>query len=153
RAIDGEVATPDDVAGMAQVVADAVAAGALGFATSRLTEQRAGDGRHVFSLNAEEAELQGIAAAMGAGFVQMAFEFNEYPLAIDELELLVRVARRSGRTAMYSLKQCNGTPEGWRDLLDITARANAEGVDVRPQVLGRPTGVIVSWEGSIQPFV
>ncbi|MET0894507.1 MAG: amidohydrolase family protein [Acidimicrobiia bacterium] len=152
RGMDGEVATPDDVAGMATVAREAVAAGALGFATSRLTEQRAGDGRHIPSLNAAESELEAIACAMGRGVLQMAIEFNEFPSVVDELEMLVRVARHSGRPTMYSLKQCNRTPEGWRDLLDITSRANAEGVDIHPQVLGRPTGLVVHWDGGLQPF-
>jgi N-acyl-D-aspartate/D-glutamate deacylase len=150
--MEGEPARPGEIDAMARLAAEAVAAGAVGFGTSRLTEQRAGDGRHVPTLKAEEAELVGIASALGGGVVQMALEFNEFPDAVDELEMLIRVARRSGRPAMYSLKQCNGTPDGWRELLDVTARANAQGVDVRPQVLGRPTGVIVHWEGSLQPF-
>src|SRR5262249_43917950 len=30
---------------------------------------------------------------------------------------------------------------------------NADGVDVKPQVLGRPTGLIASWQGTFHPFV
>jgi N-acyl-D-aspartate/D-glutamate deacylase len=152
RAIHAEVATPDEVAAMAGLAREAVATGALGFATSRLTEQRAGDGRHIPSLGADEQELEAIACALGAGVVQMAIEFNEFPLAVDHVEMLVRIARRSGRLTMYSLKQSNSTPDGWRDILAITERANADGVDLRPQVFGRPTGLVVSWEGSTHPF-
>jgi N-acyl-D-aspartate/D-glutamate deacylase len=151
--MDGRPATADDVALMADLAREAIEAGALGFGTSRMTGQRTGDGKHIPSFTADEAELEGIATRMGAGVVQMALEFNEYPRAIEELEMLVRVARRSGRPVMYSLKQTNATPDGWRELLDITARANADGVDVKPQVLGRPTGLMVSWQGTFHPFV
>lgn len=153
RGANGELALDDDIGAMALTTADAIAAGALGFASSRQHEQRAGDGRHIPSLRAEERELAAIATAMRAGVIQMAFEFNEFPGAVEELEMLIRVARASGRRTMFSLKQANPFPEGWRELLDITARANADGVDIHPQVLGRPTGVIVSWDGTFHPFV
>jgi N-acyl-D-aspartate/D-glutamate deacylase len=155
RALACEEATEADIAAMAKIAEEAVAAGAIGFATSSLTEQRTAEGNHIPSLNATEEELLGIARGMSAangGIIQMAFEFNEFPSAKDELEMLVRVAQGSGRPTMYSLKQTNRHPEGWRDLLAINARAQAEGVAIRPQVLGRPTGAILSLESTLHPF-
>ena len=42
--------------------------------------------------------------------------------------------------------------DAWRAMLERTAQARAEGLDIRPQVLGRPTGAILCWETSTHPF-
>jgi N-acyl-D-aspartate/D-glutamate deacylase len=156
RALSGGKADAADISEMAKLTREALEAGCLGFGSSRLTEQRTGDGRQIPSLAALEDELGGIASAMGAanrGVLQMAFEFNDFPGALEEMEMLVRLARTSGRPTMYSLKQSNRYPEGWRDLLAINARANVEGIPIRPQVLGRPTGAIIGLECTMHPFV
>jgi N-acyl-D-aspartate/D-glutamate deacylase len=151
----GQTANTDEIAQMAQLTRDAVEAGALGFGSSTLRDQRTRDGRNIPSVSADESEFTAIAQAMtraGRGVLQIAIEFNQFPLACEELEMFVRIGRASGRPVMYSLKQTNGTPEGWRQLLAISDRANREGVAMRPQVLGRPTGAIMSLDGSFHPF-
>ena len=46
--------------------------------------------------------------------LQIAPEFNEYPLADEEIAMAIEVARLTGCTLTYSLKQTNGDPDGWR---------------------------------------
>jgi N-acyl-D-aspartate/D-glutamate deacylase len=155
RALSGEMATATDLATMAALTRDAIRAGALGFGSSTLTDQKTGDGRHIPSFGADEKEFLAITRGMaeaGAGLLQIAFEFNEFPGAIDELEMLVRVAKQSGRPLTFSLKQSNSHTEGWRELLAISDRANREGAVVYPQVFGRPTGAVLSFAGSLNPF-
>lgn len=155
RSLNGEPATPADIAQMAQLAREAIAAGAQGFGTSTLRDQRTSDGRHIPSLAANEAEFTAIANGMsagGGGVLQVAIEFNQFPLACAELEMFARVGKASGRPIMFSLKQTNGTPEGWRDLLAISDRANREGVAMHPQVLGRPTGAIMGLQTRLHPF-
>jgi len=140
---------------LAQLASEAVAAGALGFGTSTLRDQRTRDGRHIPSLRADEDEFTAIARGMsegGGGVVQVAIEFNRFPLACEELEMFARVGQASNRPIMFSCKQTNGTPEGWRDLLAISDRANDEGIAMHPQVLGRPTGAICGLATSLNPF-
>jgi N-acyl-D-aspartate/D-glutamate deacylase len=71
RGADNEAATPDDIAQMAAIVRDAVAAGALGFSTSRTLIHKGSDGVHVPGTFADTSELMGIARGMqhagGAG--------------------------------------------------------------------------------------
>ena len=155
RGIRGESASAEEVAQMGKLAAEASAAGALGFASSRLTEQRAKDGSNIPSLRATEAELKGVAQGLCStrgGTLQMAIEFNDFPGAVDELGMFIRVARDSGLPGMYSLKQSNRTPEGWRELLALTSRANGEGARIHPQVLGRPTGAIITLDATLHPF-
>ncbi len=70
----GEAATPDDLAGMAQLTGEALAAGALGFSTSRTPLHRSLDGALVPGTNADVAELFAIGEAVrdaGHGVIQM----------------------------------------------------------------------------------
>ena len=65
RGAKNEPATPDDIARMAAIVKEAIAAGALGFSTSRTIVHRAVDGEPVPGTFAAEDELFGIGAALG----------------------------------------------------------------------------------------
>ncbi len=155
RSLSDEKPSTADLAQMAALTGEAIRAGALGFGSSMLTEQVTSDGRHIPSFHADEAEFLAITRGMaeaGSGVLQIAFEFNQFPRAIGELEMLVRVAKQSGRPLMYSLKQSNSDTTGWRKLLEISDRANREGVTVHPQVFGRPTGAILTLAGSLNPF-
>lgn len=150
-----EPASAADREQMAALAAAAVQAGALGFGTSTLRDQKTSDGRHIPSVHADEAEFTAIAQGMaqaGRGVIQTAVEFNQFPLACEELEMFVRVGKASGRPVMFSLKQTNKTPDGWRELLAISDRANADGVTLYPQVLGRPTGAIMGLQTTMHPF-
>lgn len=149
-------ATDEERAELADLAQQAIAAGALGFGTSTLRDQRTKDGRHIPSVLADEAEFTAIAEGMsrgGGGVFQAAIEFNQFPLACAELEMFARVGEASGRPVMFSCKQTNRAPHGWRDLLAISDAANARGVAMHPQVLGRPTGAILGLQTSLHPFL
>jgi len=153
RAIRGEAATSSDREQMMVLVAEAVSAGALGLGSTRLVGQKTRSGIPAPSIAAMEDEYMAIAQGLGeTGILQIAPEFNQYPQAIEELEMIVRIARETGVKVTYSLKQTNEFPEGWRELLQKTIEANEEGLNIRPQVLARPTGAILSWESNSHPF-
>ncbi|MFN0025865.1 MAG: N-acyl-D-amino-acid deacylase family protein [Acidimicrobiales bacterium] len=156
RAGNGEPANATERAMMTDLVAEAVRGGAAGVGSTRLLAQATLAGVPAPSRWADEAELAAIADGMaqaGRGVFQVAPEFNRFPLAAQELAMLIRVGRSSGVPIVYSLKQSNNHPEGWQQLLELTAAARDEGVDVRPQVLARPTGGIITWECSFHRFV
>src|SRR5262249_18783028 len=66
RGAANEPATADDITAMARLVREAVAAGALGFSTSRTIGHRGVDGRPVPGTFAREDELMGIGAALAS---------------------------------------------------------------------------------------
>src|SRR6266542_2224639 len=75
RGSRNEPATPDDIAAMAEIVREGIAAGALGFSTSRTIMHRAVDGEPVPGTFAAEDELFGIGRALGelrAGVFELA---------------------------------------------------------------------------------
>jgi N-acyl-D-amino-acid deacylase len=144
-----------DLSQLADIAKRGIAAGAIGFGTSTLRDQRTSDGRHIPSVLADETEFAAIAEGMrdgGGGVLQVAIEFNQFPLACEELKMFGRIGKLSGRPIMFSLKQTNKATNGWRDLLEISDRMNAEGIDMHPQVLGRPTGALMSLQSTLNPF-
>ncbi|MEM7273790.1 MAG: amidohydrolase family protein [Actinomycetota bacterium] len=145
-----EIPTEDEIGRMADAVASALAAGALGFSTSRTTKHKAADGRLTPSLTAAEPELAGIADAMrraGAGMIQCNSDFGD-----GEIEILTEMARRSGRPVSVLLLQVDHDPDRWRRTLDGIHRANAEGLSMTGQVGCRPIGIMMGLDTSVHPF-
>ncbi|MDB5686803.1 MAG: amidohydrolase 3, partial [Rhizorhabdus sp.] len=155
RGLDREPATADDLARMAALVEEGMAAGALGFATSRTLVHRTGTGDQIPSFDADSAELEAMAEAVGRsgrGVVQMVPNLGS-PLWRDELDMLVRLGERSGRPVTFSLAQSHEAPEVWRAILDRVAHANATlGTRLAPQVYPRPMGVVAGLSASSHPF-
>jgi N-acyl-D-aspartate/D-glutamate deacylase len=63
------------------------------------------------------------------------------------------MATESGRPLSISVAQSGRRPEQWRELLDAFGRASAEGVPVRGQVGARAVGLLLGFEGSLNPFL
>ena len=138
---------------MAELARDAVAAGALGFTTSRTMNHRTSRGELTPTLTAEADELIGIAEALGSigsGVLQVVSDF----LDLDgEFEMLRPMAERSGRPISISVAQSPLRPDHWRMLLDRMAEATADGVTMRGQVGARAVGLLLGFEATLNPFM
>jgi N-acyl-D-aspartate/D-glutamate deacylase len=153
RGAEREPANQQDRAEMARLAAEGIVAGALGFSTSRTLNHKTLDGRSIPTLNAEEAELEAIALALrdvGEGWMQVISDFDNVE---DEFALLRRLVDVSGRPMAITLLQRDSKPEDWRRLAGWIAEANAVGLPMLGQVLTRPTGVLLGFEISQNPFV
>jgi N-acyl-D-aspartate/D-glutamate deacylase len=153
RGANREPATEQDRRRMAELTAEGLRAGALGFSTSRTLNHRAADGRHIPTLRAEEAELTTIAHALrdsGAGWLQIVSDFEDQS---GEIGLFRRLARESRRPITISLLQSDNRPNGWRELMAEIDEANAEGLRITAQVRSRPTSVLLGFELSQNPFM
>ncbi|CAN5664969.1 amidohydrolase family protein [soil metagenome] len=151
RGADREPATPDDIARMAEIAAEAVAAGAIGFSTSRTLNHRTSKGEPVPSLTAEADELVGIAKAIGEtgqGVLQVVSDFAD---ADAEFALCRRMVEESGRPLSFSLLQSRG--DSYRYLLDLLAQANADGLPITAQVAPRAVGLLFGLECTLNPFM
>jgi N-acyl-D-aspartate/D-glutamate deacylase len=157
RGAKNEPATSDDIAAMATIVREGIAAGALGFSTSRTVLHRAVDGEPVPGTFAAEDELFGIGRALGelgAGLFELAPAgvMGEDLLApAREVDWMRRLSIMTGRPVTFALAQHNFAPDQWRDLLRLAYEANAEGADLRAQVAGRPLNMLVGWQ-TFHPF-
>ena len=153
RGVDREPATAADRAAMARLAAEGVQAGALGFSTSRTINHKTLDGRHTPTLDAEEDELAAIAAGLrgiGAGWMQVISDFDD---PAEEFAMLRRLVAASGRPMAITILQRDNKPEEWRRITGWIAAAHAEGLPMLGQVLTRPTGILLGFEISQNPFV
>ena len=153
RGSDREPATADDRARMAALAAAGVKAGAQGFSTSRTINHKTLDGRHIPTLKADEAELTEIAQALakaGSGWLQVISDFDEPE---EEMALLRRLVERSRRPMSITILQRDNKPEEWRRLMARIAQAQQAGLPMMGQVLTRPTGIMLGFEISQNPFI
>jgi len=153
RGSDREPATADDRARMAALAAAGVKAGAQGFSTSRTINHKTLDGRHIPTLKADEAELTEIAQALakaGSGWLQVISDFDEPE---EEMALLRRLVERSRRPMSITILQRDNKPEEWRRLMARIAEAQQAGLPMMGQVLTRPTGIMLGFEISQNPFI
>jgi N-acyl-D-aspartate/D-glutamate deacylase len=146
-----ETATADDIDAMARLARAAVEAGALGFTTSRTLNHRTSRGEYTPTLTAEADELVGIAEEIGKsgrGVLQVVSDFADVDA---EFSIFRRMAEASGRPLSFSLLQVRG--DTWRRLLDLLARANADGVEMTGQVAPRPVGLVLGLECTLHPLL
>lgn len=149
-----EAATAEDRAAMARISAEGIRAGALGFSTSRTLNHKTVAGDPTPTLNAAEEELVEIARAIGttrAGWLQVISDFDE---ALEqEFAMLRRLVEQSGRPMTMTVLERDSKPREWRNLLDRIAAANAAGLPMTGMVLTRPTGIMLGFEISQNPFI
>jgi N-acyl-D-aspartate/D-glutamate deacylase len=154
RGADREAATADDLNRMQAVVREAMDVGAMGFATSRLIIHKTGQGDAIPTWEAAESELEAMAMALkdaGKGVLQAVFGAPGRTFE-DEIDLLSRLTRMSGRPASFSMAQANDNPDAWRGVMRHLAEANRDGPPIRAQVYPRPIGVVLGFDLSINPF-
>jgi N-acyl-D-amino-acid deacylase len=154
RGADREPATTDDLAKMQAVVREAMDVGALGFATSRLVIHKTGQGDPIPTWQSAESELEAMAMALkdsGRGVLQAVFGESGRTFE-DEIDLLSRLTRMSGRPASFSMAQSNERPDSWQGVMQHLARANGNGPRIRAQVYPRPIGIVLGFDLSINPF-
>lgn len=152
RAVRHEQATPEEREEMGRIAAAGIKAGALGFSTSRTINHRTLAGEHTPTLRAAEEELAVIGEALGetgAGWIQVISDFDDPD---EEFAMLKRIGVRAKRPMAITILQRDSRPELWRDIMSGITRANADGTDLVGQVLTRPTGILLGFEISMNPF-
>jgi N-acyl-D-amino-acid deacylase len=160
RGAANEPAAEDDAKQMAELVAEAIRAGAFGFSTSRTIVHTGTDGCVVPGTYASEEELATIARGIrstGRGLMEGVFSgvVGEHPddmgVLVRETQMFRRIAKATGCPVTFLLAQHNGEPHQWREQLAECEAAAKEGVPLRPQVFARPVNVLFSFQGE-NPF-
>jgi N-acyl-D-aspartate/D-glutamate deacylase len=152
RALEKSAATAEDVARMRALVAEGIRAGALGFSTSRSLNHRASDGTVTPTYAAASDELAGIARGageVGAGVLQLISDFDDVDA---EFAIVRRMLEESRRPLSVSILQMPNAPSRWAEILDRVEAAAGAGFPIRGQVCGRPIGVILGLDTSVNPF-
>jgi N-acyl-D-aspartate/D-glutamate deacylase len=152
RAAAHEPATPSEAETMARLAAEAVAAGALGFSTSRTLNHKTLAGEVTPSYDAGVDELVAIARAVGEtgqGVLQLVSDFDDVKA---EVELMRAMVTASGRPLSFSLVQWPHDAQLHREILALIEAANADGLPIRAQVAPRPIGMLFGLDNALHPF-
>jgi N-acyl-D-amino-acid deacylase len=149
RSLDEAPASDEDIAAMCDLVDEAMAAGALGFSTSRTLLHRVPDGRPVPGTWADERELLAFADVLGRhdkGVYEVAPRFERpgqnYEGTRAEVHWMAEINRRTGRPVTFGLAQSNAGPELFRKILALVDEEATDGGELRPQTTARGIGLL-----------
>jgi N-acyl-D-amino-acid deacylase len=155
RGADREPATAEDLAKMRALAKEAIEAGALGFASSRLTIHKTESGSPIPSYDAAREEIEEIARGVvdgGGGLLQFVPDIpagGYQPV----LQTVFDVAEDVGLPVTFTLVVGNVGDPTWPDAITMIEKANAAGGDVTAQLLPRPIGLIIGLQLTANPFV
>jgi N-acyl-D-amino-acid deacylase len=140
-----------EIAAMAALVREGVAAGALGFSTSRTLLHKDKKGVHVPGTFAGADEMLAMGVAM-KGLSHGVYEIVSDHLGEDEEWQWVKGFARETRLPVTLVATSAGAYEG-NKMYNIAEAARREGMDIRPQIAGRPTGVLHGLTSNLHIFV
>jgi N-acyl-D-aspartate/D-glutamate deacylase len=155
RGADREPATPEDLARMRELAAEAIRAGALGFASSRFAFHKTDSGAPIPSYDAGREELEAIFGGVadgGGGLIQFV---PDIPAGGFEgvLSQVFDVAAETGLPVTFSLLTGNSGEPMWPEAMALIEKANSAGGSVTAQMFPRPIGLVVGLELTANPFV
>ena len=158
RGARNEDASPDEIEAMAEIVREAVEAGALGVSTSRTIGHRAMDGEPVPGTFAAEDELFALGRALrdgGGGVFELApagVAGLDLVAPMREVDWMRRLSAETGQPVTFAMLQVPGAPDLWKEQMAASLAATEEGARLYPQVAGRPFGVLVGFQTG-HPFM
>jgi N-acyl-D-amino-acid deacylase len=156
RGVQRESATPDDIAAMRRVIGDALAAGAVGFSTSRTLVHRSSRGDFIPTYQAATDELKQLGEALSGAKGHVFQLISDWEDPDAEFDILRHTSRATGARGTFTLLDIgNRAPDGtpmWQYHLHNIETAQAEGLDIRGQVLSRPVGMLMGHPASMSPF-
>ena len=154
RAVGDHEPTSSEVAQMAELVTEALDAGALGFSTSRTYAHQAPDGTYVPGTHAGSDELWAIAEALHA-FGRGVFEVSPLGVVSSDPEMLIKefdwMRRMSAEFSVPVLMILNQIPSNiglYREILDLALDARSDGARVIPQVSAKSQGLLIGLTSS-----
>ncbi len=153
RGANREDATADDIGEMGRLAAEGIAAGALGFSTSRTSNHKTSTGDFTPTLTAAAEELVGIAEAVGhggAGVFQLVSDFVDRD---REFEMFRQMCAISGRPLSFTIVESPKSDEFHHDLLARIEQARADGLQITGQCPVRPIGILLGFECTLNPFM
>jgi N-acyl-D-aspartate/D-glutamate deacylase len=145
----GGPAGDDDVAAMREALADALAAGAIGLATSRGPNHVDGYGEPVPSRHATDDELRALVdVCRGRSWqINLASKTSADPSdLIAEVERYAGWTRDAGARLTWTPFHADAGSDRWRAILDHTHDLNARGVAVKPQVSVQPIAIAITFD-------
>ena len=153
RGAANEEATADDLVRMAALVREGMAAGALGFSSSRTEVHIDVDGNPVPGTYAPVTELAALGRAVadsGHGLMELVLAGvagEDVPALDREMSLMRALVEQVACPVMYLQAQQNGDGAQWRRQLAVCEDAARHGHRLIPQVPSRPVTILFSMAG------
>ncbi|MEQ8860373.1 MAG: amidohydrolase family protein [Pseudomonadales bacterium] len=160
RGIRNEAANAADIDAMARLTAEAMAAGALGFSTSRILGHQSVRGDPVPGTFAGEDEVFALGTAMasfgtvfelvpGGSVGQGGLDLGTHEARLEsELAWMQRLSMEACVPITFLIVEFAEDPEVWKRVMAFVAQANAAGARLYPQTASRPAGVLLSWQSN-----
>jgi N-acyl-D-amino-acid deacylase len=146
-----DVPTDQELAQMQALVRDGIAAGAVGFSSSRTLLHKDKHGVHVPGTFAGSDEMLALGLSM-KGLGHGVFELVSDHLGDDdEWAWVTAFARETGRPV--TLVATSAAAYEGNKMYRIAEAARREGLDVRPQIAGRPTGILHGLQSNFHVFM
>jgi len=140
-----------EIAHMARLVREGVTAGALGFSTSRTLLHKDKKGVHVPGTFAGSDEMLAMGLSM-KGLSHGVFEMVSDHLGDDDEWRWVKTFARETGLPVTLVATSAGAYEGDK-MYNIAEESRREGMDIRPQIAGRPTGILQGLQSNFHVFV
>lgn len=154
RGVRNEPATADDVTRMASIVREGLAAGAVGFTTSRTQLHTTRNGEVMPGTYADADELLGIGQVIGEtgqGIYGLVSDFSNWE---EEMAWMKRLSIENDCQVNFVLFY--RSEADWprvQQQLQYVKDARAEGARLIPHVGARPVNILMGWEGTVNPFM
>ncbi len=146
-----DVPTKAELDAMAHIVRSGVQAGALGFSTSRTLLHKDKHGIYMPGTFAGSDEMLALGLAM-KGLNHGVFELVSDHLGDDdEWQWITRFARETKRPV--TLVATSAAAFMGNKMFNIAEQARRDGIEVRPQIAGRPTGVLHGLQSNFHVFI
>lgn len=146
-----EQATDDDLEAMGRELECAIAAGAIGFSTSRTPNHQTPDDRPVASRIAGWDEVEYLVKTMGrlnAGIFEIAHEQpgRDPERIADYFQRMKKLAVESGRPMTWGMFSVRAAPELWRQYYELLEETAAAGGRMFAQAHSRSLSVLLSFK-------
>ncbi len=146
-----ELATPDDLVAMERELRDGLAAGAVGFTTSRSEHHTTPAGRPVASRVAAWDEIEHLVSTMGAaggGLFELANESvmasTDAPARAESMSRLRALAVSTGVPTTFGISTF-GDPQRWQELLRLLDDAALDGGQLWGQTSCQASGALFNF--------
>ena len=152
RGAANEAPTDSDIARMASIVEEGLAAGAVGFSTSRTILHKSVEGELVPGTTATKEELLGIGDALkraGHGVFELASDLHP---DWDEFGWMGDLSRDTGAPVAFTALESPIKGLSFAQQLAEMRVQNDAGAQIVAQISMRGTGLILGWRATFHPF-
>jgi N-acyl-D-amino-acid deacylase len=141
----------EEIGQMAALVREGVEAGALGFSTSRTLLHKDLKGVHMPGTFAGSDEMLAMGMAM-KGLRHGVFEMVSDHLGEDDEWRWVKDFVKETKLPVTLVATSAGAYQGDK-MFNIAEESRREGMDIRPQIAGRPTGILQGLQSNFHVFI